>query len=292
MSLTVCLGRSARDALCAAFDGARHSIDAEYYSIGDPDVVASLNAAAARGVRVRVVVEGEPHRFRRRSSDEPAEQQLRGGLSQAVDVIVSRAAVEVHGKAAVIDGTMAAIGTANPVRSGCGDPGDVIVFDRVPADVATTHAFIGQAENGEPSPHRLRDALAGLLDSSSDLRIASEDLSDWRVARMLLRRAHDGHRDRIIVNRKPSAASRKVLKALERAGVDVRTVERGHMHEKYVDSGDRIYIGSGNLTRNGIDEAHEIGIVAVASDFADGAAALRDDFDRQWAACVPAIALR
>ena len=39
------------------------------------------------------------------------------------------------------------------------------------------------------------------------------------------------------------------------------------MHEKYVDAGDRIYIGSANLTRNGLDEGCELGLVAAAADF-------------------------
>ena len=72
-SLAIHLGSDARSALCEAFDSARYSIDAEYFSISDPDVVASLNRAAARGVRVRVVVEGDPHRFgvRRKREVEP-----------------------------------------------------------------------------------------------------------------------------------------------------------------------------------------------------------------------------
>jgi len=57
--LSVSLGRDARAAFCGAFDAARSSIDAEFFSIDDPVVVDSLNRAAARGVRVRVTVEGD-----------------------------------------------------------------------------------------------------------------------------------------------------------------------------------------------------------------------------------------
>ena len=72
------------------------------------------------------------------------------------------------------------------------------------------------------------------------------------------------------------------------AGVDVRTPSAGYMHEKLVDDGERTYIGSANLTRNGIDESYEVGIVADAGDFIDGGAALRADFDRHWSQARPA----
>src|SRR5271166_3546390 len=111
-SIAVHLGSDARAALRSAFDSARESIDAEYFSIGDPDIVASLNRAAARGVRVRVVVEGDPHRFRSRTATEPSTDALRGGLDADVDVIISHTPnALVHGKAAIVDGALAAVGT-------------------------------------------------------------------------------------------------------------------------------------------------------------------------------------
>jgi len=69
---------------------------------------------------------------------------------------------------------------------------------------------------------------------------------------------------------------------LIKAGVDVRSPRAGYMHEKLVDDGEQVYVGSANLTRNGIDESYEVGVVADSSDFTDGGAALRADFDRRW----------
>ena len=59
------------------------------------------------------------------------------------------------------------------------------------------------------------------------------------------------------------------------------------MHEKYIDAGARLYVGSANLTRDGIDEAHEVGIIANAADFEDGAASLRSYFDSMWRSARP-----
>jgi phosphatidylserine/phosphatidylglycerophosphate/cardiolipin synthase-like enzyme len=282
-SIAVHLGSDARAALREAFDSARETIDAEYFSIGDPEIVASLNRAAARGVRVRVVVEGDPRRFHSRKAKEPDIDRLRGGLDADVDVVISHAPhALVHGKAAIVDGVLAAVGTANPMPSGLDDPGDVIVFDRNPRDVTEVAAKIRAAASAAPDPRPLRASLKVLFASSCDLRVASEGLSDPGIASALARRAREGRHDRVIVDRAPAKASRRVLRQLVRAGVEVRMPEHGHMHEKYVDSGKQIYVGSANLTYDGLDIAREIGIVADAADFGDGADALRADFDAMW----------
>jgi phosphatidylserine/phosphatidylglycerophosphate/cardiolipin synthase-like enzyme len=64
------------------------------------------------------------------------------------------------------------------------------------------------------------------------------------------------------------------------------------MHEKFIDDGGHIYVGSANLTGNGLDVGYEIGVVARASDFAGDAALLRADFDAMWDAAMPCEAPR
>src|SRR5579863_9789527 len=205
-SLSDGLGADVRPALCSAFDAATRTIDAEFYSISDPAVVASLNRAAARGVRVRVVVEGDPHRYRRGTPREPDAETARGGLCRDIDVIVSHLPrALVHGKAAVVDDCKAVILTANPVPSGLDDPGDVIVVDRCLGDVAQIEAKIRAAWRGQDLGHALRARLDDMLRSRADLRIASEDLSDWGVVRALVSRARSGAHDRVIVNGHPSS---------------------------------------------------------------------------------------
>jgi len=132
--------------------------------------------------------------------------------------------------------------------------------------------------------HAVRTAIESLFRSRNDLRIASEDLSDERVVCALIARGREGHCDRVLVNTKGtmSAAQRRTICRLTHAGVAVRAPRDAYMHEKYVDDGDRIYVGSANLTRNGLDEGCEIGLVARAADFGAGAQMLRADFDAMW----------
>jgi phosphatidylserine/phosphatidylglycerophosphate/cardiolipin synthase-like enzyme len=281
-ALSVCVGPDARLAFCHAFDAAHESIDAEFFSISDSDVVESLNRAAERGVRVRVTIEGDKHRFGRTGTREPDDVEVRGSLNRSVDVVVSRAPHPlVHGKAAVVDGSVALVATANVTPSGFGSPGEAIVIDKETADARAVGAEIAAAASGERRSN-MRQLLNELFRSSSDLRVASEDFSDPKIVAWLLHRVRIGHHDCVLVGPHQSKSGKRRLLTLTAAGVDVRTPIRGYMHEKYVDAGNRLYLGSANLTQNGIDEAHEVGIVADAADFDSGLAALRADFDATW----------
>ena len=287
-SLSVHIGEDARTTLCEAFEHARRTIDAEFYSIDDDDVIASLNRAAERGVRVRVALEGDTHRYRGPHAVEPKDAAIRGPLGGAIDVVVSRRPhALVHGKAAVVDGCVAFIATANVTRTGFDAPGEIAIEDRDPADAAAVLKKIGEAAAGDRIRPGLRDALREIFATRRDLRVASEDLSDWRTVAWLVHRARIGRRDKVLVGPPASRVAASMLERLVAAGVDVRAPRRGYMHAKFIDDGDRTYVGSANLTRNGIDESYEVGVVASASDFADGGDALRDDFDRMWAGAKP-----
>src|ERR1700724_1570487 len=134
-ALSACVGPDARLAFCDAFDAAHVSIDAEFFSISDPDVVESLNRAAARGVRVRVTIEGDTHRFGLADAREPDDDNVRGSLDRSIDVIVSRVPHSlVHGKAAVVDGLLSLVATANVTATGFRSPGEALVLDRDAGD--------------------------------------------------------------------------------------------------------------------------------------------------------------
>lgn len=291
-ALSVGLGSEARAAFCDAFDAAASSIDAEFFSVSDPLVIASLNRAAERGVHVRITLEGDTHRFGGHRH-EPADAAVRGALSRRIDVVISRAPHSlVHGKAAVVDNSVALVATANPTVSGFEAAGAVVVTDRNEDDVRAVDAEIDAAARGRRRTFVLRRELGTLMRSPFDLRIASEDLSDPKIAAWLLHRARAGHVDRVLVGPHQSRAGREQLRRLVAAGVHVRTYAFGYMHEKFIDAGDRIYVGSANLTRNGIDEAYEAGVVADVTDFDDGGAALRADFDARWSAQTQALGRR
>jgi phosphatidylserine/phosphatidylglycerophosphate/cardiolipin synthase-like enzyme len=296
-------GTAAHDALCEAFAHARESIDAEFYRLSDSAVIDSLNHAAMANVHVRLHVEAHPDRFahRARASHEPGEHQvsdsvrrLRKLLDPRVELVVEDHLGELlHGKAAVIDHATAYMATANFTPHGFTNPGDVVIADALPADVQAVQANIERTppQSSEyvvagPS-HDLRDGIERLLGSPHDLCIASESLSDPRVTSRLAERAQAGRHDRVLVGDWYTQAQVSTQAWLRDCGVDVRRLRHGYMHEKYVGDDTFVYAGSANLTRDGLDEAREVGIVAPVSAMPDGAAALRASFDAIWAQAVP-----
>jgi len=264
--LSVCFGAAARDALCRSFDAATRSIAAEFYDLKDPAVKAAIARACARHVAVDIRTEHRRHDF----------------VSHPM----------LHAKAAVVDGRSAIFTTANVTRSGFESPGEVCVIDNCPTDVAALQAAITGKTSisgcsnrviAGPSPS-VRTSIESLLRSSADVRIASEDLSDDRIVDELIARHGAGRADRVLINANGamSRAQRRTVSRLTHAGVAVRAPSGAYMHDKYVDNGDSIYVGSANLTRNGLDEGCEIGLVAKASDFGPGADSLRANFDAMW----------
>jgi phosphatidylserine/phosphatidylglycerophosphate/cardiolipin synthase-like enzyme len=297
--LHVEFGASARTALCDAFAGAHRSIEAQFYSVGDASVIATLNGAAHRGVEVTVYVEGDGGRYDHGRDRTPINKHVRTAFDAYVHSLDSRIHVIAeadplvleHAKAAVVDGALAFVSTANPNATGFGQPGDALVEDRKPADVVAIRSSI----RGEPSQSlrvvagpdaESRTRIAEFLDAPVDVRIASEGLSDPHIVEALLVRREHGMHDQVLVNTKGARRS-DLLRLLAACGVAVRTFHTKYMHDKYIDAGDRIYVGSANLSRNGLEEAREIGIIAAPSDFDDGAASLRADFDRMWSLAVP-----
>jgi phosphatidylserine/phosphatidylglycerophosphate/cardiolipin synthase-like enzyme len=297
--LHVSIGAQARVALCDAFAAARSSIRAQFHSLGDPDVVGALNAAAARGVDVSLHLEGDVGRYDRKRGKQPRDDPGRVSFARYSRMLDARIHIVVeddplvleHSKAAVVDDRRAFISTANPNRAGFGEPGDFLVEDDEQADVAAVSSAI---VDGDVQTRRIVDGpdpgqrarIAALLDSPVDERIAIEGLSDPLIIDALEVRAARGLHDEVLVK-----CERKTrmdcIRDLTGSGVAVRTLPGAYLHAKYIDAGDRLYIGSANLTRNGLDEAREVGIIASPDDFDDGAAAMRTEFDRMWSAAIP-----
>ena len=297
-SLQVSFGSDARDTLCAAFEHAQRSIRAEFFDLSDRQVIKSINAASRRHLDVELHIEERPHRFRHTRDAAERDAKAIAALRRALDPGV-RLALEndpqvlMHCKAAVVDDSQALISTGNPTWSGFKDDGEVLVSTQDPDDIADVNASIaGQPVCGDrviAGPNAaLRLQLQRLFQSSSNLCIASEDLSDPRIVSDLCARNAAGHHDRVLISGKGmSRPQQDAAGRLQGLGVDLRATTGAYMHEKFVDDGNEIYVGSANLTHNGIDEGREIGVVAPASAFGDDALRLKKRFDEMWSSAKP-----
>jgi phosphatidylserine/phosphatidylglycerophosphate/cardiolipin synthase-like enzyme len=118
----------------AELDGAHRTLDVAMFTLTDSAVVAALEAALARGVAVRVLLDPSE-----RPSD-PSAASLRG---HGVAVRLYRSSGEkLHAKAAVIDGASVLLGSANWTVSGFGHNHELDVA--IPGNRAIASAFAQQ----------------------------------------------------------------------------------------------------------------------------------------------------
>jgi len=99
-------GHEIRDHLEAALRGARRAVQAEIFTLTDPDVIAGLAAARRRGARVRVLL--DPNQ----DANRPSFDLLRSAGVEARWYPVPPGA-KLHAKAALFDGRRLLLGSAN-----------------------------------------------------------------------------------------------------------------------------------------------------------------------------------
>ncbi len=93
-----------------AVAAARRSLDVAMYTLTDADVVAAMEAAHARGVSVRVLLD---------PSERPSDPSAASLRAHGVDVRLYHSSGEkLHAKAAIVDGSTALLGSANWTVSG------------------------------------------------------------------------------------------------------------------------------------------------------------------------------
>jgi phosphatidylserine/phosphatidylglycerophosphate/cardiolipin synthase-like enzyme len=251
---------------------ARRSVDVEIYELEDGQADAILAADAARGVRVRVLLnEHYVGRYNR-----PAFAYLQ---SHGVAVRWAPSRFDLtHEKAIVVDGRRVAIMSMNLTARYYADTRDFVLLDGARADVAavTTTFDDDWANGGLPasSPADLvwspgaQDALVALIDSARHrLLVENEEMDDDAVTSALQAAARRGVAVEVVMTRESSWAA--AFGALARAGVAVRTYAASaalYIHAKaiVVDPGTaraRAFVGSQNFSAASLLYNRELGLV-------------------------------
>ena len=258
----------------ALLRSARRSVELEIYELDDDQATALLAADAARGVRVRVLLDG--HYVRRINT--PAYSYLR---DHGVGVRWAPAHFAVaHEKAIVVDHRRAAIMTMNLTARYYTSSRDFLAFDRDPADVAAIHAtFDNDWTNGglpPASPADLvwspgaQDALVALIASARHtLLVENEEMDDSAVVHALQAAARRGVGVEVVMTRQSDWASS--FSALAQTGVAVRTYGASaplYIHAKaiVVDPGAphaRVFLGSQNFSVASLLYDRELGVVSA-----------------------------
>ncbi len=256
---------------------ARSTLDMTMYELVDPAAEQALAAAAARGVRVRVLLD---QRLERRANL-PAYTFLR---AQGVHVTwASNRYAATHEKAFVIDGRAVVVMSLNLASRYYPTTRDVAVLDRSPADVAAVEqvfaADLRGAAVGTPaaddlvwSPGQSAADLVALVDEArTSVWLESEELSDKPMLAALVRAARRGVQVQVAMTYQKDWAAG--FDALVRAGghVSYYQGERPlYIHAKIlvVDPGTpaaRAFAGSENLSAASLLRDRELGVVLVGT---------------------------
>ena len=281
----------------SAIAHAHHKIVANWYLLTDPSLIAALRSAAARGVVVHVLIDGQP--YHDASAVFAAQKAFAGSrvvLRQAPRRFTGRYHFD-HAKYLVIDpGTLQAVALL-------GSPnGTASAFDGINAEdaihtrsLAVTDALyaVFQADwTGHPvgaSPRRTlvlspgaQPALVPLLTASGPVAVTAEELGSAPA----LYQALDSHhaQARVLVPASLSASEQTRAAALIQAGVHVRMLSRPYVHAKLIVTGHDVFVGSQNFSTVSLSNNREVGIILPQGALRQQALAW---FNALWAKAVP-----
>ncbi|MGO8683231.1 MAG: phospholipase D-like domain-containing protein [Thermoleophilia bacterium] len=261
--------------LYALLGSARHSLDMVIYELEDNRACAVLAADAARGVRVRVMLD---HRFIGRYNEAAFSYLAHHGV--AVRWAPSRFDL-THEKAIVVDNRLAAIMTLNLTARYYDSTRDFALLDRTSADVAAIEATFSSDWSGGSSvstaSHALvwspgaEQTLVSLIASARhSLLIENEEMKDSAIITALEVSARRGVRVEVVMTRATEWS--RAFSALSKAGVTVRTYAASaplYIHAKVIVvdggfSGERVFVGSQNFSVTSLSYNRELGIITAA----------------------------
>jgi cardiolipin synthase A/B len=272
------------DALAAA----RQTIDIYVFTLSNPDILAALREAVARGVRVRAVVEPAP------SDNAAAGHAAMRALNEANVQVRPRPSYfdRVHAKSFVVDGAQALVSSINYLEDwmhtrdhGILTTNPVVVqgiLQTFAADWAATPDDSVPAPPLVLSPPNSRATLAGLINGAqTSLILEEEQITDDAMIDLLVARSNAGVTVQIVSN----ALQTKNLKPLETLQArapqaEVRYSTQLWLHTKLVIADERrMLVGSVNLTAASLDKRREVSmLVDDPAAVARALAVARDDF--------------
>ncbi len=271
---------------------AHHSVDLTMYELRDRRAEADLARDAARGVRVRVILDQHLEKSRNRAA-------YRYLAARGVHVVWGPAGTTYHQKTLTVDNTTSVVMTLNLVTADYPGTRDFAVIDRKRADVAaivtTFNAdYAGRAINPPDgadlvwSPTNAEASVLAVINGASrTLAVENEEMDDPAVTTALAGAARRGVDVRITMT--ADAEWDPAFTELARAGAHIRLYpddsDALYIHAKAIVAdaglpGQQVLVGSQNFSVASLGYNRELGILtrnraviaavsaALASDFA------------------------
>jgi hypothetical protein len=264
------------------------------YTLHPGAVLGALDAAARRGARVNVRLDGDPldAAGKLQRDNAAAVAELRAAGADAAESAAG--GPELHMKAAVVDGV-----AWLDDRNWAGVAGEQIVRDDDPADVAAIAAALAgrPASAGSNVGTTKQDALgleAGLIAGAgaAPLAVETESFGNGPIYNALLRRAQAHEPTRLLVAGRElaearSAVERAHLARLATLGVEVRAGNPRHdTNGKLAVTAGAAWTGSANATyaRDAFGAQRDWGVLIRDAPVVAG---LGDTFERDWSLARP-----
>ena len=259
-----------RGPILAELAAARRSIQLSIYLLSDDAIIAALASAAERGVTVQVLLEEHP---------------FGGGGGQ--DLIFARlidAGIDArwadpvyrfsHIKTFVIDGRVALIMNLNLSGTAFSQNRELAVITTRPSDVAQAAAIFaadwdhtGATPPGPlvVSPTNSRTELLALINgATATLDIYAEVVRDEELVTAIAAAATRGVRVRLVMSGAPTDNNAAGRATLASAGVAVHLSRELYIHAKmFLADGERLFVGSQNMTGASLDQNRELGIITT-----------------------------
>lgn len=249
---------------------ARHTLDMTMYELADPRAVSILEADAARGVRVRVLLDKD---YSGSSVNQGAVAQLAGSR---VQVRWAYAGEIFHQKTITVDGRTSAVMTLNLTSRYYAADRDFAVITTDQPDVAAIERVFDTdwTGSGAPAPGPsgqdlvwspgAATALVSLIDSAhTSLLVENEEMDNPQVITALQSAARRGVDVEVVMT--DSSSWTGAFDELVRAGVHVRTYSADaatYIHAKVIVADDAtLYLGSQNFSTASLDYNRELGLI-------------------------------
>lgn len=255
-------------------DRARHTVDLNVYYLSSRPILDALRAAHARGVMVRVILDGRPWHI----SPQKVQQEARAVVETGAKLHWAPGRFEAgpgrfvydHAKY-VVTGHTAEIGTANFDYSAFHLNREYLDITHNSSIVrAAQDVFMADWTNQRAGnwPHRIlilspgsTHQIVSAIDQPGNVEIETEEMGDDRAVLDAL--ARKGTRAWVILPASISAADNCNASWLAAHGVHVRLmpVRPTYLHAKLIYTADEAFIGSENFSFSSLEENREAGVI-------------------------------
>jgi phosphatidylserine/phosphatidylglycerophosphate/cardiolipin synthase-like enzyme len=250
--------------LAQFIQAAHRSLDGEVYELTSRQVETALEAAAHRGVLVRIALEEHPEGASRSIPVGAYKTLAAGGVHVEW---TSSAFTYTHAKYLVRDDQAAWIGSPNWTLSAFKSNREFAVVDTDSAVVSEAEAvftadwahqtYTGSAADLVLSPTNSRSKITALITGAhSTLDVYAEELNDSAQEDALIAAVRRGVRVRLVCTGDGDVAK------LHAGGVQVVIDKKLYIHAKaVVMDGSVVFIGSENISATSLDKNREMGLI-------------------------------